>query len=156
MLSEVSKKLIDKALQKYPYERRKSATMDALSIAQKQNNGRLTNELIAAVANYLDLPKISVAEVATFYSLYSHNEVGQNKIYICQNISCYLRGCDDLIKYMEDKFGVLVNQPTKDGKFSVHKVECLGACIDAPVMRLNGKFHCKLNKKNLDKIIEQL
>ena len=156
MLDKHSKELIDVCLKKYPKQYKRSAVMEALAIVQKHNSDHLTNELIKEVADYLGLLNISVAEVATFYSLYHHQPVGKNQMYICHNISCLLRGCDDILDYLQQKINIKNNQVTKDGKISLHKVECLGACVEAPVMRLNNKFYGNLTKDSIDLIVDKL
>ena len=102
--------------------------MQALTIVQNENNGSLTGELMQEVADHLQMPSISVQEVATFYENYNHKPVGKHIIRFCHNISCMLNGSDELISYLEQKLEVKTGEVSKDGLVSVKKVECLGAC----------------------------
>jgi len=147
---------IDLNVSKYPAEQRQSACMPALRIVQDQNGGWLTNDLMDAVAEYLDMPAIAVYEVATFYSMYEHKPVGRNKICVCTNISCLLRGSDDVVKHLNDKLGIKFGEITEDGKFSLKEVECLGACAGAPMMAVDRDYHENLTPEKIDSILDSL
>ena len=136
MISNEAKKEIDFWVSKYPEGRKSSAVMQALTIVQKENGGSLNPDLINGVADYLEMPAISVQEVATFYENYNHKPVGKHIVRFCHNISCMLNGSDELISYLEDKLEVKTGQVSKDGLVSVKKVECLGACVGGPMCRL--------------------
>ncbi|QGP62522.1 NADH-quinone oxidoreductase subunit E [Piscirickettsia salmonis] len=97
---------IDYWLTKFPHDQKQSASLAALMVVQKENNGYLTNVLMDAVADYLDMPAIAVYEVATFYSMYEHKPVGQHKICVCTNISCMLNGSDKIVEHLERRLGV--------------------------------------------------
>ena len=133
MISNEAKKEIDFWVSKYPEGRKSSAVMQALTIVQKENGGSLNPDLINEVADYLEMPVISVQEVATFYENYNHKPVGTHVVRFCHNISCMLNGSDELISYLEDKLEVKTGQVSKDGLVSVKKVECLGACVGGPM-----------------------
>jgi len=150
------KKKIDESLKKFPVDRKRSALLDALIFAQEANNGYLTNDLIESVAYYLDQPVISAYEVATFYSMYELNPVGKYHINICTSISCMLKGSDDIVKYLKKILKIDVNEVTKDGKFSLKTVECLGACVHAPMLLLNKEYHENLTYKKIDQLIKEL
>ena len=156
MISNEAKKEIDFWVSKYPEGRESSAVMQALTIVQKENGGSLNSELINDVAEYLEMPAISVQEVATFYENYNHKPVGKHVLRFCHNISCMLNGSDELISYLEDKLGVKTGEVSKDGLVSVKKVECLGACVGGPMCQIGDQYHEHLTKDKLDKILENL
>ena len=156
MISNEAKKEIDFWVSKYPEGRESSAVMQALTIVQKENGGSLNSELINDVAEYLEMPAISVQEVATFYENYNHKPVGKHVLRFCHNISCMLNGSDELISYLEDKLGVKTGEVTKDGLVSVKKVECLGACVGGPMCQIGDQYHEHLTKDKLDNILENL
>jgi len=155
-LSQSVKKKIDESLKKFPSDKKRSALLDSLMFAQENNNGYLTNDLIESVAYYLDQPVISAYEVATFYSMYELNPVGKYHINICTSISCMLKGSDDIVKYLKKILKINVNEVTKDGKFSLKTVECLGACVHAPMLLLNREYHENLTYKKIDQLIKEL
>ena len=156
MISNEAKKEIDFWVSKYPEGRESSAVMQALTIVQKENGGSLNSELIKDVAEYLEMPAISVQEVATFYENYNHKPVGKHVLRFCHNISCMLNGSDELISYLEDKLGVKTGEVSKDGLVSVKKVECLGACVGGPMCQIGDQYHEHLTKDKLDNILENL
>jgi NADH-quinone oxidoreductase subunit E len=156
LITAASKADIDNWIAKYPPEQKQSAVMAALRIVQDQNGGYLTNELIEAVAEYLSMPSIAVYEVATFYSMYELKPVGKYKICVCTNISCMLCGSDDVVKHLENKLGIKLGQTTEDGMFTLKEVECLGACVNAPVLQVGNQYYENLTKEKLDKLIEGL
>lgn len=156
MISETSKTRINKWIAKYPKDQKQSAVMAALRIVQEDNNGFLTTELMDEVAEFLNMPKVSVYEVATFYSMYEHKPVGKHKICICTNISCMLCGSKSLVQHLENKLDIKMGEVTKDGKFSLKQVECLGACVNAPMLQIGKTYYENLNKDKLDLILDDL
>ena len=156
MISNEAKKEIDFWVSKYPEGRESSAVMQALTIVQKENGGSLNSELINDVAEYLEMPAISVQEVATFYENYNHKPVGKHVLRFCLNIFCMLNGSDELLSYLEDKLGVKTGEVSKDGLVSVKKVECLGACVGGPMCQIGDQYHEHLTKDKLDNILEYL
>ena len=156
MISNEAKKEIDFWVSKYPEGRKSSAVMQALTIVQKENGGSLNADLINEVADYLEMPAISVQEVATFYENYNHKPVGKHIVRFCHNISCMLNGSDELISYLEDKLEVKTGQVSKDGLVSVKKVECLGACVGGPMCQIGDQYYEPLTKEKLDNILEDL
>lgn len=156
LLSEQSTADIDIWIAKYPEEQKQSAVMAALRIAQDQNGGWLTNDLMNAVAAYLDMPRIAVYEVATFYSMYEHQPVGRHKICVCNSISCLLNGSEKTIDYLQEKLDVRIGEVTPDGKFSIKEVECLGACVGAPAMMIGKQYYENLTVEKIDQILEGL
>jgi len=156
LLTDASKKEIDDWVAKYPADKKQSAVMSALRIAQDQNAGYLNDDLIDAVAEYLDMESIAVYEVASFYSMYELKPVGKYKICVCTNISCMLCGSDEIVGHLEKKLGITFGEITKDGKFSLKEVECLGACVNAPMMQIGDTYHEKLTPESIDKLIDSL
>lgn len=150
------KERIDRWIAQYPADQRQSAVMPALRIVQEVNGGWLTRELMDEVADYLEMPPIAVYEVATFYSMYEHKPVGRHKICMCTNISCMLRDADDLVDYLKEKLGVDIGEVTPDGKFSIKKVECLGACGEAPVAMIGKEYYGNLTRERLDELLDSL
>lgn len=155
-LSDSAKKQIDHWISKYPSDQKQSAVMQALMIVQEENQGHLTPELMDAVALYLDMPKIAVYEVATFYTMYEHKPVGRYKLEVCTNISCGLCDSAKIVKHLENTLGISVGDTTPDGKFTLREVECLGACVHAPVMQIGKHYHEKLTPEKVDAILGEL
>jgi len=156
MISDQAKKEIDIWVAKYPEGKKSSAVMQALTIVQNENGGSLTNDLIQAVAVYLEMPAISVQEVATFYENYNNKPVGKYVIRFCHNISCMLNGSDELISYLEEKLDVKTGEITKDGLVSVKKVECLGACVGGPMCQIGDQYYENLTEERIDEILDGL
>ncbi len=146
---------VDREIAKYPPERKSSAVMAALRIVQEQY-GWLTDELIEAVADYLDMPAIAAQEVATFYSMYDLKPVGRHKLCVCTNICCLLNGSERVVEHLEQKLGIKVGETTPDGKFTLKEVECLGACVNAPMMQIGRDYHEHLTPDRLDEILKRL
>lgn len=156
LISEQSRAEIDRWIKKYPEEQKRSAVMAALRIVQDQNNGFLTNDLMDAVAEYLDMPSIAVYEVATFYSMYELEPVGRHKICLCTNISCMLCGSDNIVEHLTQRLGIKMGQTTPDGRYTLKEVECLGACVDAPMFQIGDTYYGNLTTDKIDKILEDL
>lgn len=156
MISNNAKQQIDTWVAKYPKGRQSSAVMEALKIVQAENQNHLSARSIQAVADYLDMPGIAAAEVATFYENYNHQPVGRHTIRFCHNISCMLNGCDALIAHLEEKLGVKTGEVTKDGRINVKKVECLGACVGAPMFQIGDQYYENLTKDKIDDIVDNL
>lgn len=147
---------IDKWVAKYPADKKQSAVMAALRIVQDANGGHLTTELMDAVADYLDMPHVSAYEVATFYSMYEMSPVGQHKICVCTNISCMLCGSDEVVAHLKKRLGIGFGEITPDGRFSLKEVECLGACVGAPMFQIGTQYHEHLTPETIDKILDGL
>ena len=156
MLSDDSKRKIDRELTKFPADQKQSAVMAALAIAQDAN-GWLPNSLMDEVAAYLGMPSIAVYEVATFYNMYNLKPMGKTKITVCTNLPCALSGGVDAAEYLKNKLGVDWKEITADGNFSLVEGECMGACGDAPVLTVNNKRMCSfMSNDKLDQLIEEL
>jgi NADH-quinone oxidoreductase subunit E len=156
LLSADSRADIDRWVAKYPPEQKQSAVMAALRIAQEQNGGYLTNDLIDAVADYLEMETIAAYEVASFYSMYELKPVGRHKICVCTNISCMLCGSDQVVSHLENKLGIKMGETTEDGRFTLKEVECLGACVNAPMFQIGRDYHEKLTPEKIDAILDGL
>ncbi|MDH5181522.1 MAG: NADH-quinone oxidoreductase subunit NuoE [Gammaproteobacteria bacterium] len=156
LLKAESRQEIDLWVAKYPADQKQSAVMSALRIVQDQNGGYLNNDLMDAVAEYLEMPPIAVYEVASFYSMYELKPVGRHKICVCTNISCMLCASDEIVAYLESKLGIKLGETTKDGRITLKEVECLGACVDAPVAQIGNTYHEKLTPAKIDKILSSL
>jgi NADH-quinone oxidoreductase subunit E len=155
-LSPESLKKIDRAVAKYPPERKDSAVMAALTIAQDEK-GWLSTETMDFVAHYLGMPPIAVYEVASFYTMYDLKPVGKYKLTICTNLPCALQGANVAADHLCKKLGVGYNETTADGKFSVKEGECMGACGDAPVVLVNNKrMACAMTPDKLDELLKEL
>lgn len=147
---------IDRHIAKYPAEWKQSAVMPALTLVQELNGGWLSRALLDDVAAYLDMPPVSVYEVATFYGMYDLEPTAKNKVGICNSVSCMLCGSEELIEHVEKKYGVKPGETTSDGKFTFKEVECLGACRHAPAVLIGKAYHENLSSEELDKLIEGL
>lgn len=145
---------VNEWIAKYPPEQKQSAVMRALMVAQEEK-GYLTTELMDAIADYLDMPAIAVYEVATFYSMYEHKPIGRHLINVCTNISCQLRGSAEVVGYLENKLDVKLGGTTKDKRFTLRSVECLGACVNAPMMQVDKNYHENLTNQSIDNVLEQ-
>ncbi|MCE3045269.1 MULTISPECIES: NADH-quinone oxidoreductase subunit NuoE [Legionella] len=145
---------IDHWIKKYPADQKQSAVMSALRIVQEEHQF-LTPELMDAVAEYLDMPAIAVYEVATFYSMYEHKPLGKHLINVCTNISCKLRGSAEVVDYLESRLGIKLGSTTEDKRFTLRSVECLGACVNAPMMQIGKNYHEDLTTEKIDQILEQ-
>ena len=154
-LSPESLTEIDRELSKFPADRRQSALMAALRIAQDEH-GWLSPELIEYVAGVIGVPAVRALEVATFYSMYDLEPVGKHKIEVCTNISCMLRGCDKIVDHLKNKLDVDFGETTEDGKFTLREVECLAACAGAPMMQIGHDYYEDLTPEKVDQILEGL
>jgi NADH-quinone oxidoreductase subunit E len=156
MLSPESLRKIDREIAKYPGERKRSAVMSALIIAQDEK-GWLSTEVMDDVAQYLGMPPVAVYEVATFYSMYNLHQTGRYKLTICTCLPCGLQGALDAADHLREKLGIDFNETTPDGRFTLKEGECMGACAMAPVVLVNNKkMHDYMSPEKLDQLIEGL
>ncbi len=157
VLTDATRGKIDHWLGKFPPERKRSALIQGLFAAQEQNTGWLSDDLITAVAKYLDLPPVWAYEVASFYSMFETTPVGRNNVAICTNISCWLNGAEDIVRHCERKLGVKLGESTPDGRvYLKREEECLAACCGAPMMVVNGHYHEHLDTGKVDEILDGL
>ncbi len=145
---------IDHWIAKYPADERQSAVMSALRIVQEEH-GYLTTELMDAIAAYLDMSPIAVYEVASFYTMYEHKAIGKHLVNVCTNISCLLRDSAGVVDHLENKLGIKLGETTDDGRFTLRAVECLGACVNAPMMQVDKDYHENLTPESIDNVLEQ-
>jgi NADH-quinone oxidoreductase subunit E len=152
---------ITKILKKYPPGKQASAVLPLLDLAQRQM-GRATGSAwvprvaMDVVAERLGMAPIRVYEVATFYTMFNLKPVGRYHLQVCRTTPCWLRGADELTKTCERKLGIGLKGRTADGKFSLIEVECLGACVNAPVVQINDDFYEDLDAKKLEALLEAL
>lgn len=147
---------IDKWIHKYPPERKQSAVLPALHIVQDAHDGWLTDELLDAVADYLDMPHIAVYEVATFYNMYDLKPVGKHKIRVCTNVSCMLSGCDVIVEHLQKRLGIKLGETSADGRFTLKEVECMAACTGAPMMQVDKTYYVNLTPEKVDEILDKV
>ncbi len=148
---------IDHWLTRYPADQKQSAVLAALRAAQHQNDGYLTVDLMDAVADKLEMSKIAVYEVASFYSMYETEPVGRHCVAICTNISCMLMGSETIVNHVEKKYGIKLGESTADGKIYLKvEEECLAGCDGGPMMQVDHVYHMKLTPEKVDKILDAL
>lgn len=155
-LPQTIRDAIDAWVLRYPLDQKRSGVFEALRLVQDFNRGYLTLPLMDAVADYLEIPRASVYEVATFYTMFELSPVGEHVIQICTNVPCGLKGAESAAKYLKQKLGIEFNETTPDGQFTLKEVECLGACINAPVCQIGHDYHENLTREKVDALIEQL
>jgi NADH-quinone oxidoreductase subunit E len=157
LLSEHVREEIEHWKARFPEDRQRSAVIGALHAVQHENDGYLTPELMDAVAEYLGLPNIQVYEVATFYSMFQTKPVGRHNVAICTNVSCMLRGADDIVEHVEQRLGVRLGESTGDGRIYLKREEeCLAACCGAPMMMVDHKYYENLTLDQVDDILDGL
>jgi len=154
--TEENQMLALESIKKYPDSRKQSAVMPILDIAQRQNDGWLSQSAIEYVADYLDMPYIRVWEIVTFYSMYYTKPVGKNFVQVCTTTPCWLRGSDNIVKACKEMISPEQNIVSKSGFFSWMKVECLGACVNAPLVQINDYFYEDLNYESTRNILQSL
>ncbi len=148
---------IDHWVAKFPPGRQRSAVISALRVVQEHNHGYLTVELMDAVAARLQLPPIQVYEVASFYSMFETHPCGRHHVSVCTNISCFLRGAEQIAAYVEKKLGIRMGQSTPDGRiFLKREEECLAACTGAPMMMIDHVYHEHLTPEKVDQVLDAL
>ena len=156
---EFDKKNLDEAqklIKKYPEGKQQSAVMALLYLAQKQNENWIPLVAMKYIAKFLNIPYIKVYEVATFYTMYNLSPVGKYFFQICTTTPCMIRGAYDLVNVCKKKISDKEKQLSKDKTCSWIEVECLGACINAPMMQINDDYYEDLNKEKTEKIISQI
>ena len=147
---------LEDILKKYPEKNKKSAVMPLLYLAQKQNGNWIPLAAIKYIAKYLSMPYIAVYEVATFYTMYNLAPVGNYFIQVCTTTPCLLRGADKLVKICKEKISPNENQISKNGNCSWMEVECLGACVNAPMIQINDDYYEDLDEKSTREILDSL
>ena len=148
--------LANMEIKKYPLDRKQSAVMPLLDLAQRQNGGWLSKSAIEYVAGFLDMPYIKVFEVVTFYSMYYTTPVGKYFVQVCTTTPCWLRGSDEVVKACKEIISSEQNTLSVDNVFSWMEVECLGACVNAPLVQINDDFYEDLNYETTKNILQSL
>ena len=157
VLSNAARIAIRESAQRFPAGRQRSAVLDALRQAQEENGGWLSVGLMDGVAEELNLPPIQVYEVATFYSMFEVRPVGRHCVSVCTNISCWLRGGEELLGHLENRLGVSAGESTFDGRIFLKKEEeCLAACIGAPMMMVDHTYYENVTLEDADRITGNL
>lgn len=149
-LSNEAKQKIQGELKRY--ESKQSAVLPALYIGQKENNGHVNAEVIKELSKVMDIPEAQINEVFTFYTMYNKNKIGKYHIQVCRTLSCMLNGAEELTAHLCKELDVKLNQVTKDGRFTVSEVECLGSCGTAPMVQISSrdlnKYYENLNPES--------
>ena len=149
-------KKVEEILKRYPDKNKKSAVMPLLYLAQRQNENWIPLAAMKYIANYLAMPYISVYEVATFYSMYNLSPVGKNFIQVCTTTPCLIRGADKIVKLCKEKISQNENEVSEKCNSSWMEVECLGACVSAPMIQVNDDYYEDLDEKSANEILESL
>ena len=141
---------------KYPAGRQASAVLPLLDLAQRQHDNWLPRAAMDTVADMLGMARIRVYEVATFYTMFNLKPVGRHFFQICTTTPCWLRGSDEVVAACKKKLGIGIGESTADGKFTLREVECLGACVNAPVIQVNDDFYEDLDGRSTETLIDAL
>ena len=152
--TELNLKLAQKILGKYPESKKKSAVMPLLRIAQDQNDNWIPLAALKCIAKFLSMPYINVYEIATFYTMYNLAPVGKYLVQVCTTSPCALRGANNIVKICKEKISENPNELSKNGLCSWMEVECLGACVNAPMMQINNDYYEDLDDLNTKKILD--
>ncbi|MDX1931546.1 MAG: NAD(P)H-dependent oxidoreductase subunit E [Capsulimonadales bacterium] len=150
---EVTRRL-DELISRYPVK--KAALLPALWVMQEVYGGVLTSEAMRETAEYLELPPAEVAGVATFYTMYNKERLGRHNIEICQNVPCMAFGAEELIAHCERRLGIHAGETTPDGTFTLSRVECLGACCNAPAVQVGGTYYEDVTIPRMETLLEEL
>ena len=143
-------------ISRYPDGREASAIMPLFDLAQRQHQGWLPLAAINYVADMIGVQRIRAYEVATFYTMYNLSPVGKNVLQICTTTPCRLRGADDLLNTCKKRLGINVGETTEDGNFTLLEVECLGACVNSPVIWIGDDYYEDLSTDSVEKILDEL
>lgn len=154
--SPENKETVDRLLAKYPEGRQASAVIALLDLAQRQHDGWIPQAAIEHIADVLGMAKIRVMEVATFYTMFNLEPIGKYHLQVCGTTPCWLRGSDDVFAAIKEELGISTGQSTEDGLFTVTEVECLGACVNAPMVQINDDFYEDLTKENFKAVLRAL
>ena len=154
--SEENLKKVEQILKKYPEKNKKSAVMPLLYLAQAQNDNWLPLAALKYIGKFLSIPYISVYEVATFYTMYNLAPVGKNFIQVCTTTPCLIRGANKMVKLCKEKISVNENEVSKNGNCSWMEVECLGACVNGPMIQVNKDYYEDLDEESMTKILDSM
>merc|ERR1712156_1150360 len=154
--SAENKARADAIMMNYPEGHKRAAVIPLLDLAQRQNGGWLPISAMHHVAEFIGIPRMRVYEVDTFYTMFIRNPVGKYHLQLCTTTPCWLRGSDEILKIIKDNLGIAVGQTTKDKMFTLSEVECLGACVHAPMIQINDDYYEDLTEKDMNEILEDL
>lgn len=149
-------KAIEGIIAKYPKGKQASAVMPLLDLAQRQHEGWIPQAAMDEIGRILDMPRIKVYEVATFYTMYNLRPVGKHHIQLCTTTPCWLRGSADIVNACQSRLGIKIGETTGDGGFTLSEVECLGACVNAPMVQINDDYYEDLTPARMTEIIDAL
>jgi NADH-quinone oxidoreductase subunit E len=155
LFTEENQKLATEILNKYPIDRKRSAVIPLLDLAQRQNEGYVSKEIIEYVSELVDIPYIKTFEVASFYTMFNLKPIGKYHIQICGTTPCWLRGSNKIADTCFETLGIHYKETTKDMLFSLSEVECLGACVNAPVVQINDDYYEKLDETQMLDLINK-
>ena len=147
---------IVKILAKYPEDKKASAVMPLLDLAQRQHQNWIPMKAIEEIANRLDMAEIRVLEVASFYTMYNLKPVGEFFLQACTTTPCMLRGSDDMMRCIKDRYDIASGETSDCGRFTLLEVECLGACVNAPILQVNDDFYEDLDYETTGKLLDSL
>ena len=151
-----NEKEIKRIIAKYPKGRQASAVMPLLDLAQRQHDNWIPMAAIEAIAVRLDIAEIRVLEVATFYTMFNLKPVGKYFLQACTTTPCWLRGSDEMMRCIKDRYGIASGQTSDCGRFSLLEVECLGACVNAPILQVNDDFYEDLDYQTTGALLDSL
>jgi len=151
-----NEKEIKRIIAKYPKGRQASAVMPLLDLAQRQHDNWIPMAAIEAIAVRLDMVEIRVLEVATFYTMFNLKPVGKYFLQACTTTPCWLRGSDEMMRCIKDRYGIASGQTSDCGRFSLLEVECLGACVNAPILQVNDDFYEDLDYQTTGALLDSL
>ena len=147
---------IKRVIAKYPKGRQASAVMPLLDLAQRQHHNWIPMKAIELIASKLDMAEIRVLEVATFYTMFNLKPVGQFFLQACTTTPCWLRGSDEMMRAIKDRYNISSGETSTCGRFSLLEVECLGACVNAPILQVNDDFYEDLDYQTTSDLLESL
>ena len=154
--SKANKAEIKRIIAKYPKGRQASAVMPLLDLAQRQHENWIPMKAIELIATTLDMAEIRVLEVATFYTMFNLKPVGKYFLQACTTTPCWLRGSDEMMRAIKDRYQISSGQTSACGRFSLLEVECLGACVNAPILQVNDDFYEDLDYQSTDALLDSL
>ena len=154
VFSDEAMQTVQKMIKRYPEGKHKSALLPILHIAQAEFGGWLSPETMDYVGSVLNIKPIEVYEVASFYSMFNLKPVGKCLLEVCRTSSCWVRGAEDVVNYLEKKLGVKEGETTADGMFTIKTVECLGSCGTAPMLQCGASYHENLTFDKIDKLVD--
>ena len=148
--------VVKKIIESYPKGKQQSAVMALLYLVQRQNNNWIPLAAMKYIAKLLEMPYIKVYEVATFYHMFNLEKVGKYCIHVCTTTPCWLKGSDNILRQIEKNFKIKVGNTTKDNQITLKEIECLGACINAPLIKINNNFYENLSSKDVQNLINKI